>query len=109
MELFIKKPSIDFYTGIKVTRETELEYENENVKQRLSDLHFESTTNVKGDNFESVYHTKITLEEGDILIFEEEGRGYIKPAFDTFVTVAEAICDLENIKDIGGEADVQGE
>ena len=42
----------------------------------------------------------IKLKEGDILIFEEEGRGYIKPVED-FVTIEEAIGDLTNIKDLG--------
>ena len=37
---------------------------------------------------------KAKLTEGDVLIFEEEGRGYIKPV-ESFVTVAEAI---ENIQ-----------
>ena len=38
------------------------------------------------------------LKDGDILIFEEEGRGYIKPV-ETFVTVVEAIEELECLKD----------
>ena len=76
-----------------------LEYENENVKQTLKDLVFESTTTVKGENFTSEYHTTITLNEGDVLIFEEEGRGYIKPV-EEFVTVAEAIEELELIKEV---------
>ena len=37
--------------------------------------------------------TTITLEEGDVLVFEEEGRGYIKPV-EEFVTIGEAIEDL---------------
>ena len=41
-----------------------------------------------------------SLEEGDVLIFEEEDRGYIKPV-EHFVTIAEAIDDLTNIKDLG--------
>lgn len=100
MQRYIMKPNIDLYTGIKVTKETELEYENENVKQTLKDLVFRSKTTVKGENFESVYDTTINLNEGDVLIFEEEGRGYIKPVAD-FVTIAEAIDDLTNIKDLG--------
>ena len=99
MEKFIYKPSIDMYGGIKVTKDTTLEYENENVKQVLKDLVFDSTTIVKGENYTSEYHTIINLNEGDILIFEEEGRGYIKPV-DSFVTVAEAIEELEHIKEV---------
>jgi hypothetical protein len=77
-----------------------IDYENEKVKQTINDLVFRSVTKVKGKNFESVNDTTIYLEEGDILIFEEEGRGYIKPV-EPFVTIAEAIDDLTNVKDLG--------
>jgi hypothetical protein len=88
------------YLGVKVTKDTALEYENETVKQTLKDLVLHSVTKVKGDKFESVYDTTIHLEEGDVLLFEEDERGYIVPV-DKFVTIAEAIEDYENIKDLG--------
>lgn len=100
MQVFIRKPSIDLYPGIRVDQYTAFEYENENVHQTLEDLVFHSVTKVKGENFESTYDTTIKLQEGDILVFEEEGRGYIKPV-EPFVTIAEAIDDLTNIKDVG--------
>lgn len=100
MQVFIRKPSIDLYPGIRVNKDTVLEYKNENVDQKLENLVFRSVTKVKGANFESVYDTTIQLQEGDILVFEEEGRGYIKPV-EAFVTIAEAIEDFENIKDVG--------
>ena len=100
MEVFIRKPNIDLYPGIRVQKDSVLEYENENVKQSLKDLVFHSTTKVTGEGYESVYNTTIYLKEGDILVFEEEGRGYIKPV-EAFVTVAEAIEDYTNIKDMG--------
>ena len=90
MQKFIRKPSIDMLAGIRVAKETTLEYKNENVEQTLKDLVFHSVTKVKGDTFESTYNTIINLKEGDILVFEEEGRGYIKPV-EEFVTVKEAI------------------
>lgn len=96
---FIRKPAIDMLAGIKVTKDTVLEYENENVQQTLKDLVFYSVTKVTGENFVSLYTTTITLAEGDVLIFEEEGRGYIKPV-EQFVTVQEAIEELDNIKDL---------
>ena len=96
---FIRKPSIDMLAGIRVKRNTEFVYENENVRQTLKDLVFHSVTKVKGEGFESVYDTTITLQDGDVLIFEEEGRGYIKPVED-FVTVGEAIEELTNIIDL---------
>jgi hypothetical protein len=100
MQVFIRKPSIDLYPGIRVTKDTVLEYKNENVKQTVKDLVLHSVTKVKGDNYRSKYDTTIKLKEGDILVFEEEGRGYIKPV-EEFVTIAEAIDDLTNIKDVG--------
>lgn len=99
MQKFIRKPSIDMYLGIRVTKDTTLEYDNDNVHQSLKNLVFKSITKVKGENFESKYITTINLKEGDVLVFEEEGRGYIKPV-EEFVTVAEAIEELGHIKDL---------
>ena len=99
MMKFIRKPSIDMLAGIKVTKETTLEYKNENVDQKLKDLVFHSVTRVKGDTFESTYNTIIELKEGDVLVFEEEGRGYIKPV-EEFVTVKEAIEELKCIEEL---------
>lgn len=100
MNVFIRKPSIDLYPGIRVTKDTEFEYKNENVKQTVKDLVLHSITKVKGEGYKSTYNSTIQLKEGDILIFEEEGRGYVKPV-EEFVTIQEAIDDLENIKDLG--------
>ncbi len=100
MQVFIRKPSIDFFTGVRVEKDTVLEYANENVQQSLKDLVFTSVTWVKGDGYESMYKTTIYLNEGDVLIFEDGGRGYIKPV-EGFVTIEEAIDDLVNIKDLG--------
>ena len=97
---FIRKPSIDLYPGVVVKKDTVLEYKNENVKQTVKDLVFHSVTKVKGEGYRSKYDTVINLNEGDILIFEEEGRGYIKPV-EPFVTIEEAVSDLTNIMGLG--------
>ena len=99
MEKFIMKPSIDMYAGIRVDKDTKLEYKNDNVKQSLENLVFKSKTKIKGEGYTSTYNTTIKLNEGDILVFEEEGRGYIKPV-DQFVTVGEAIEELNCIKEV---------
>lgn len=99
MERFIQKPSIDMYAGIRVTKDTKLEYSNEHVEQKLENLVLQTVARIKGDNFKSTHYTFITLSEGDVLIFEDKGRGYIKPV-EEFVTVAEAIDELSNIKDM---------
>lgn len=100
MQMFIRKPSIDQYPGVRVDKDTVLEYKTENVSQTIRDLEMLSTVIMKGDGYESVLRTVIQLKEGDILIFEDEGRGYIKPV-DGFVTVQEAIEDLSVLKEMG--------
>ena len=100
MQVFIRRPNIEMLPGVVVEKDTVLEYKNENVDQKLEDLVLHSVTQLKGEGYESSMHTKIYLKEGDVLVFEEEGRGYIKPVED-FVTIAEAIEDLTNIKDLG--------
>jgi hypothetical protein len=99
MQVFIRKPSIDLFTGVRVTKETELEYKGETVTQTIKDLELHSLVEVEGEGYKSKYDVTVHLQEGDTLIFEE-GRGYIKPV-EGFVTIAEAIEDLENIKDLG--------
>ena len=99
---FVRRPSIELYPGIRVDKDTKLEYKTDYVEQKLENLVLHSITKVKGDKYESTYDTTIQLEEGDILIYEEEGRGYIKPV-EPFVTIEEAIDDLMNIRDLGAK------
>ena len=100
MQMFIRRPSIDQYPGVRVDKDTVLEYKTETVSQTVEDLTLTSVVIRKGDNFESVLRTVIQLQEGDILIFEDEGRGYIKPV-EGFVTAQEAIDDLSVLKEMG--------
>lgn len=100
MKVFIQKPDISLHPGIVVGKDTVFEYKNEHVEQTLKDLVLHSITKVRGESYESVYDTTIHLQEGDVLIYEEEGRGYIKPV-EQFVTIEEAIDELTNIKDVG--------
>jgi hypothetical protein len=104
MKLFIRKPNIELLAGVRITKDTHLEFSNENTEQIIDNLVLRSTTNVKGVGYESKCETTIYLQDGDVLIFEEEGRGYIKPV-EGFVTIKEAIDDLINIQDLG-EQDV---
>lgn len=85
--------------GIKVTKETELTFENDNVKQELKDLVLHTEMTITGKGYESKQDTKIFLKEGDVLLFESDSRGYIKPV-ESFMQVPEVIEELECIKDI---------
>lgn len=96
---FIRKPNIEMIAGIKVSKDTELKFENDNVKQELKDLVLHTIMTIKGEGYESTQDTKIFLQEGDVLLFEDEDRGYIKPV-ETFMTVAEAIEELSFIKEV---------
>ena len=100
MQNFIRKPSIDLMPGIRVTKDTNIEFANKNVKQTVCNLKLCTISEISGENYESKCVTTIHLEEGDILLLEEDGRGYIKPV-EGFVTIEEAIDDLSNIKDLG--------
>jgi hypothetical protein len=100
MEVFIMKPSVNLYPGVRVTKDTVLEYKNDKVEQKVENLVLHSIIHATGENYESVYDTKIQLNEGDILIYDDENRGYIKPV-EQFATIEEAIDDLVNIKGVG--------
>ena len=95
--IFIRQPEIDRYTVIKVDKDTDIEFKNDTVEQTIKNLTMHSITKVYGEGYESTYDTTVKLQDGDILIFEEEGRGYIKPV-EKFVTIDEAIEDLNCIK-----------
>lgn len=97
MEKYICKPDITMYPGLKVEKDTELEFKNDNVVQSIKGLVLKSKTTIKGDNYKSVYDTEIKLNEGDVLIFEEDGRGYVKPV-EEFMTVDEIINELNCLK-----------
>ena len=99
---FIRQPSIDMIAGIVVDKDTDLTYENESVKQSIKDLVLRSEMVIKGDTYESTYNTTIYLEEGDALLFDDSGRGYIKPV-ERFVTVDEAIEELKCVLEVTKE------
>lgn len=95
----VLKPDMDLLPAIKVNKDTKFTFENENVKQKLENLVFDSVLYQKGENYTSEYHTIINLKENDILVFEENSRGYIKPV-EEVMTVEEAIKELEEIKEV---------
>jgi hypothetical protein len=95
----IKKPSLHFFPGIKVTKETELEFKTDSCTQTLKNLVFRCVRSVAGENYEGSYETTIYLQPGDVLIYESDERGYVKPV-EEFMTVAEAAAELEAIKDL---------
>ncbi len=99
MKNYIMMPSVDLFPGIRVDKDTVLEYKNESVAQTVDNLVLHTVTKVSGNGYESIYDTTVYLEEGDILVFDDH-RGYIKPV-EKIVTIGEAIETLRNIESLG--------
>lgn len=101
-ELFVEQPNIDLKIGIKVTKDTELTYQNDKVDQVLKDLKLETMLEDEGTNGINTYKTKtyicINLNAGDILLFDEN-RGYYMPPYPV-ESVEDAISDISSLKDI---------
>ena len=97
MRKFVVKPDLTLYSGVLVNKDTKLEYENENVTQKLEDLTLEMTTYTKENNYEARSNLTFHLNEGDILLFDEE-VGYQVPRIP-MSTLKDALGDLEAIQD----------
>lgn len=100
LELFVEQPNIDLKAGIKVTKDTDIVYNTEKVKQTLKDLVLETVLEDQGTNgvnsYKSTSRILIWLNDGDILLFSEE-RGYYMPPYPV-VSIDDAISDIESIK-----------
>ena len=102
LDFFVEQPNIELKKGIKVSKDTELLYKNENVEQVLKDLKLETILDQEGSNGVNTYKSKsymtINLNDGDILLFDE-GRGYYMAPIPV-TTIEEAIEDISSLKDV---------
>ena len=96
MRKFILKPDITLYSGVQVDKNTKLEYKNDNVVQSLEDLVLEMTTYTKENNYEARSNLTFHLNEGDILLFDEE-VGYQVPRVP-MTTLKDALEDIDAIQ-----------
>lgn len=101
MRKFIFKPDITLYSGVLVNKDTKLEYKNDNVEQKLEDLKLEMTTYTKENNYEAKSNLVFHLNEGDILLFDEE-VGYQVPRVP-MTTLQDALTDIEAIQSFDKE------
>lgn len=92
----IRQPDINMVPAIKVTKDTDIVFENESgtVKQSIKDLVYRNESTIKGDNYEGKNEITVNLNEGDYVVYSGEERGYIVPA-QRFMTVDEAIKELK--------------
>lgn len=101
MRKFIFKPDITLYSGVLVTKDTKLEYKNENVDQKLEDLKLTMTTYTKENNYEVTSNLVFHLNDGDILLYDEE-VGYQVPRVP-MSTIEDAVSDIEVLKSFDKE------
>lgn len=101
-EMFVEQPVLDLKEGIKVTAETELSYKNEKVEQVLKNLVLETIMDDSGSNGVNTYKSKsylsINLNEGNIILFDEN-RGYYMPPYPV-VSIDDAISDINSLSDM---------
>ena len=104
MRNYIKNPDVTVYKGVSVDKNTTLNFEREDgkLKQEVKDLKFIQFEKREADNFESETKTTIHLKEGMVVLYEDDNRGYVVPV-DRYVTIGEAIEDLDCIKDLDKE------
>lgn len=102
MELFVEQPNLDMKKGIQVRKDTEVSYKSEKVEQLLKELKLETHIVESGSNGINSYTTDsritISLNEGDILLFDEM-RGFYLPSYPT-ATIQQAIEDISSLRDI---------
>ena len=101
-ELFVDQPCLELKKGIQVHADTEASFKNENVEQLLKGLQLDTIMSESGTNginsYKSKSHICITLNEGDILIFDPN-RGYYLPTYPK-TTIEQAIEDISSLEGV---------
>lgn len=101
-ELFVEQPNIDLKVGIRVTKETEIAYKSGKVEQEMKNLVLHTILEDEGTNGINSYKSKsyitINLNDGDILLFDEE-RGYYMPPYP-MSSIEDAIIDISALEGV---------
>ena len=92
---YVSKPDLTPYEGIKVTKKTKLTFDNGRVKQDIKNLKLHSVYTYQNERYTSKNVLDVNLKEGDILLLEEENRGYFLPLNAEVETIERAIEDYE--------------
>lgn len=97
-KIYMPIPSHDVFYGIRVTKKTKVKYENESVKQKIENLTLYTEQSAEDETFKFHSKTELKLQEGDLLLLEEDGRGYFKPVDVKYGTFEESMKEMEFIK-----------
>lgn len=105
MRRFLIKPDIDIFEGIIVDKNMDISYKNDKVEQEIKDLKLKSKITTRDsngiNNYESKTDLTIYLNEGDILLFDEN-RGYYLPAIP-MQTIGDVVEDMQALKNLDKE------
>lgn len=96
MNYYVLRPDLTPYEGVVVSKDTKLEFKNENVEQKLSNLKLVTKTKVDNEKYFVESKMTLNLEEGEVLLFERENRGYFLPA-QPIGTIETAIKDYRGL------------
>ncbi len=104
MKNLVLIPNCEIYKGFTVDENSTLEYENKDktLKQELKNLEFIQYQKVDSTEYSTETKTTIHLKKGMVILFEDEKNGYVVPV-NKYVTIKEAIQELEYIKDLDTE------
>ena len=98
-ELFVDQPNLELKKGIRVTKDTELSFKSDTAEQLLKELKLDTIMTEEGSNgvnsYKSKSHISISLNEGDILLFDIK-RGYYLPGYPK-VSISQAIEDISSL------------
>lgn len=97
-KIYVAIPQPEVYYGIKVTPKTKLEFKNDFVTQRIENLVLYTEQHIEKEMYKTDVKTELYLQEGDLLLLEEEARGYFKPSEVKFGSIDEAIKEMRFIK-----------
>ena len=105
---FIERPDLTPYEGVVVDKDTNITFSNGIVKQEIKDLKLVSKVVNKTDKYKITNILEINLEEGEIILLENENRGWFLPKEQTDITtINNAIKDYEALKEaLIGEVDI---
>lgn len=96
MNYYVLRPDLTPYEGVVVSKDTKLEFKNENVEQKLENLKLVTKTKVDNEKYFVESKMTLNLEEGEVLLFEKENRGYFLPA-QPIGTIETAIKDYRGL------------
>ena len=97
-ENYVRNPDITVYKGLKVKKDTNIEFKSKNGKQKIKNLIYTRWEKIEAENYTTETKTTVPLKEGQLVLFNGEEQGYVIP-LEQFKTLDEAIEDIEAMKE----------